>query len=173
MMKIKEYRNNTPKLIVSGNNKNTNLENKETNRINNSRQESVKVPEVCLGDTLMNPPQIDPFFTMMLINNKLVRNCMIDSGVAINIIPMGVMKQLGMWVDTNGGKCYAIDSRPVLVVGIMKDLELKLVAYPHIVNTIDITVIYTPPHFGMLSSRQWIVSMGGNVNLIYLTLKFQ
>jgi hypothetical protein len=89
MMKIKEYRDNTLKLIEVGNTKNTNPENKETNRIESSRKESVKVLEVYLSDTLVNLPKIDPFFTTMLINNKLVGNYMIDLGVSINIMLVG------------------------------------------------------------------------------------
>lgn len=88
---------------------------------------------------------------------------MIDSSTAINIMPVVVMKKLGMWVDTTSGKCYAMDSRHVLVVGIMKDVEVKLVTYPWVAHNIDIIVIDTPPHFGMLLSRQWIATVGGNV----------
>lgn len=130
MMKIKEYRNSVIQLISSGNDKSTNFENKGTSTKITNKQEKVKVLEVCLGEMLINPPQVDPFCTTLLINNKLVRNCIIDSGVSINIILVGVMKQLGMWVDTTGGKCYGMDSRHVLVIGIMKDVEVKLAAYP-------------------------------------------
>lgn len=78
---------------------------------------------------------------------------MIDSGTTINIMPVAVMKQLGMWVDTNEGKFYAMDSRPIQVVGVMKDVEIKLPTYPQVAYNIDITVIDTPPQFGMLLSR--------------------
>lgn len=97
---------------------------------------------------------------------------MIDSCVAINIMLVGVIKQLGMWVDTNGGKCYAMDNRPVPVVGIMKDVEVKLVAYPQVVYYIDITMIDARPHFGMLLSRKWTAIVGRNVqfDLSYATI---
>jgi hypothetical protein len=79
-------------LISNEANKDTNLKNKETTKIYNFRQGDRKIPKVFLGDTLINPPQNEPFFTKMLINNKLVRNFMIDLGATINIMPMGVMK---------------------------------------------------------------------------------
>jgi uncharacterized membrane protein SpoIIM required for sporulation len=75
-----------------------------------NKEERVNNFEVCLNDILSTPPQVDLFFTTLLINNKLLRNCMIDSGSAINIMPIGVMKQLGMCVDIIGGKCYAMDN---------------------------------------------------------------
>lgn len=53
-----------------------------------------------------------------------------------------------------GGKFYVMDSRHVSMVGIMKGVEVKLVAYPQATYTIDITMIDTPPHFGMLLSTQ-------------------
>lgn len=40
----------------------------------------------------------------MMINNKMVKNCIIDSGAAVNIMPEDVMKELGMHVDTPYGK---------------------------------------------------------------------
>lgn len=139
------------------------MENKEITKISNGNQGDVNIPKVCLGDTLMNPPKVNPFFTTLFISNKFVRNWMIDLGASINIIPVGVMKRLGMWVDTTGGKFYAMDSRHVPVVGIMKDVEVKLAAHPQAAYTIDITIIDTTPHFGMLLSRQWTTLVGGNV----------
>lgn len=153
MMKIKEYRDSVVQLITNGNEKHMNYENEVATKTI-SRQEKGNIPEVYLSDVLTNSPQVDPFFTTLLINKKLLRNCMIDSGAAINIMLVGVMKQLSMWVDTNGGKCYAMDNKPVPVVGIMKYVEVKLATYPQVAYNIDITVIDTPPRFGMLLSRQ-------------------
>ena len=36
---------------------------------------------------------------------------MIDSGVAANVMPYGVMKELGLSVTTVYGKYYAMDNR--------------------------------------------------------------
>ena len=112
-----------------------------------NRQEKINNLEVYLGDVLTTSPQVDSFFTTMLINNKLLRNYMIESGAAINIMLVGVMKQLGMWVDTCEGKCYAMDNRPVPMVGIMRGVEVKLATYPQVAYNIDITIIDTPPQF--------------------------
>lgn len=97
---------------------------------------------------------------------------MIDFGVAINIMLVGVMKQLGMWVDTNGGKCYAMEIKPIPIVGVMKDVEVKLATYAQATYNIDVTVIDTPPQVGMLLSRKWTIAVGGNVqfNLSFATI---
>jgi len=94
-----------------------------------------------------------------------VRNCMIDSGAAMNIMPITVMKELGMWVDTTFGRCYAMDNRSIPFIGIMRDVEIQLASYPEATYNIDITMVDIPPYYGMLLSRQWAMMAGGNVQL--------
>lgn len=65
----------------------------------------------------------------LLISNRLLKNCMIDSGAVVNIMPFEVMNELGMWVDTTYGKFYAMDNRYALVVGIMKDIEFIIATF--------------------------------------------
>lgn len=55
---------------------------------------------------------------------------MLDSGAKINIIFLGIMQQLGLWVDTTYGKCYSMDNRAIPVLGVLKNIELRLVACP-------------------------------------------
>lgn len=49
---------------------------------------------------------------------------MIDSGVSEYHVCY-VMKELGLDVDTPYGKCYSMENRLVLVVGIMKGIEFR------------------------------------------------
>lgn len=161
MMKVDEYRNTAIKFI-------SNMSSKQQNQI-----QAKKTPEVYLGDTLTkNPSQVDPFYTTLLINNKLVKNGMIDSGAAINIMPMAIMKELGLWVNTTYGKCYAMDNMSVPVVRVIWDVELKLAAYPEEKYITDITMVDNPPYYGMLLSRKWIAIVGGNfqLDLSYATI---
>lgn len=90
---------------------------------------------------------------------------MIDSSAVVNIMPADVMKELGMHVDTPYGKCYAMDNRSVLVVGIMKNVEFQFPACPDASYKTDITVFQEPPNYGMLLSRKWSNLVGGYVQL--------
>lgn len=90
---------------------------------------------------------------------------MIDSEATINVMPMGVLKELGMGVDTTFGKCYAMDNRFVPVVGVMRDVEFKLEECPEASYKTNITVVDVPPNYGMLLSRQWSNLIGGHVQL--------
>lgn len=90
---------------------------------------------------------------------------MIDSGAAANIMPYGVMKELGLSVTTIYGKCYAMDNREVPMIGTMRDVKVKIAAFPEATYKMDVIVTDTKPHYGMLLSRQWAVAVGGNVQL--------
>lgn len=37
-----------------------------------------------------------PFYISVVVNGLVLGNCMLDSGALTNIIPYGVMKQLGL-----------------------------------------------------------------------------
>lgn len=88
---------------------------------------------------------------------------MIDSGAAANVMPYGVMKELGLSVNTFYGKCYAMDKKEVPVVATIKDVEIKIAAFPKATYKVDVIVTDTKPRYGMLLSRQWVAVVGGNV----------
>lgn len=153
MMKIPEYKNSTMTLISEvsfGLNKIRHEKKDKSVDSGENKQPS----EIYLGTTLHDDPsRVDPFYLTLLINNKVMKNCMIDIGATINVMPLGVMKELGLEVDDNYGTCYAMDNRSVPVVGVLKDLEIKIASYREDTYKIDITVIDVPPSYGMLLSR--------------------
>ena len=63
-------------------------------------------------------------------------------------------------------------TREVEVIGIILGLQLKLVAYPQITFQMDILVIDVSDAWGMLLSRKWGVTLGGNIqmDLSYATI---
>ena len=65
-----------------------------------------------------------------------------------------------------------MDSREVEVIGIILGLQLKLAAYPQITFQMDILVIDVPDAWGMLLSRKWGATLGGNIqmDLSYATI---
>ncbi|KAH9302428.1 hypothetical protein KI387_014011, partial [Taxus chinensis] len=60
----------------------------------------------------------------------LLHNCMFDSGASCNLMPLEVMNELNIKVTTTYGKCTAMDSREVPVVGCVKGLVVQLAVYP-------------------------------------------
>ena len=64
-----------------------------------------------------------------------------------------------------------MDSKKIEVHGLIKDLQVHLVAFPDI-QIMDIVVIDVPDAWGMLLSRKWAVDLGSNLqmDLTYATI---
>jgi len=128
--------------------------------------EKDEIPEVYLGMTMTKcPSQVEPFYVSLVINGKVIRNCMLDSGASTNIMPLAIMQQAGLKIDKACGKCYAMDAREVPVIGIMKDVDFRLAAYPEKIYKMNITVVDIKPQYGMLLSRRWAALIGGSMQL--------
>lgn len=156
MMKFPNYMEETVKILSS----------KEDVNNENDARNNEEPPVVYLGTALnKNSSQVDLFYLTLLINKKLIKNCMIDSGATLNIMFADVMKELGLKLDTPYGKCYAMDNRSVPIVGIIKNVEFRFSTFPQISYRTDITVVEISASYGMLSSRQWSNLVGGHVQL--------
>lgn len=131
-----------------------------------------QIPQIFLGDSLVSHIEdIDPLFLSLIINQKTLKNCMIDSGVSNTIMPFKVMEALALKVDTKQGRCRGMDAREVPVIGTITALPFKLATYPKLELTMLVLVVDIPPHYGMLLSRKWSVVMGGSLQygLTYAT----
>ncbi|KAH9312413.1 hypothetical protein KI387_027448, partial [Taxus chinensis] len=52
-------------------------------------------PEVFLGTSLVESQlNVDPFFTTMIIKDRLLHNCMFNSGASCNVMPLEVMNEM-------------------------------------------------------------------------------
>jgi hypothetical protein len=56
-----------------------------------------------------------------------------------------------------------MDSKEMKVHGLVKDLQVKLKAYPDISIFMDVVVNDVPDVWGMLLYRKWIASLGGSI----------
>ncbi|KAH9295238.1 hypothetical protein KI387_038826 [Taxus chinensis] len=129
-------------------------------------EEPGEPPEVYLGTSLVESQlNVDPFFTTLIIKDRLLHNCMFDSRASCNVMPLEVMNELNIKVTTTYGKCTAMDSREVPVVGCVKGLVVQLAAYPGKNLKLDVVVVDCPAKWGMLLSRKWVASVGGNVQM--------
>jgi hypothetical protein len=71
-----------------------------------------------------------PFFISLIVNDLLLHNCMLDFGVSTNVMSLKVMNQLGLKTTRPYKNVHSMDSREIKVCGLIKDLHVKLVAYP-------------------------------------------
>jgi hypothetical protein len=120
-------------------------------------------------------PQYDehpPFFISLQVNNKLLNNCMLDSGVGASIMSLKVMRQLGLETTRPYRNVCGIESRAIPTHGVIENVKVHLDRYPEMVFLIDIVVIDVPDVWGMLLSRKFVATLGGTLqmDLTYATI---
>jgi hypothetical protein len=97
-----------------------------------------------------------PFYTSLNIHDKVLHNCLMDSGASHNLMPKAIMEDLILEVTRAYHDLYSFDSRRVQCLGVIKDLVVSLFQLPMKSMVMDIVVANVPLEFGMLLSRSWI-----------------
>jgi hypothetical protein len=113
-----------------------------------------------------------PFYLSLLVNNKVLHNCMLDSGASSNVMTKKVMEQLNLRISRPYHNICAMDSKMIEVHGLIKGLQVHLAVFPDIMFEMDIVVIDVPDAWGMLLSRKAAADLGGNLqmDLTYATI---
>jgi ribonuclease HI len=123
-------------------------------------------PTVVLGPMVEDRDDSSPpFYTSLNIHDKVLHNCLMDSGASHNLMPKIVMEELGLEVTKAYHDLYSFDSRRVQCLGVIKDLVVSLFQLPMKSVVMDIVVADVPPKFGMLLSRSWIKKLGGTLHM--------
>jgi hypothetical protein len=123
-------------------------------------------PAVILGPMVEDRHDSSPpFYTSLNIHDKVLHNCLMDSGASHNLMPKAVMEELGLEVTRAYHDLYSFDSRKVQCLGVIKDLVVSLFQLPMKSMVMDIVVADVPPKFGMLLSRSWIKRLGGTLQM--------
>jgi ribonuclease HI/uncharacterized small protein (DUF1192 family) len=123
-------------------------------------------PAVILGPMVEDRDDSSPpFYTSLNIHEKVLHNCLMDSGASHNLMPKAVMEELGLEVTRAYHELYSFDSRRVQCLGVIKDLAVSLFQLPMKSMIMDIVVADVPPKFGMLLSRSWIKRLGGTLQM--------
>jgi ribonuclease HI len=130
-------------------------------------------PAIILGPMVEDRDESSPpFYTSLNIHDKVLHNCLMDSGASHNLMPKIVMEELGLEVTRTYHDLYSFNSRRVQCLGVIKDLVVSLFQLPMKSVVMDIVVADVPPKFGMLLSRSWIKKLGGTLqmDLTYATI---
>jgi ribonuclease HI len=113
-----------------------------------------------------------PFYLSLLVNDKVLHKCMLDSGASSNVMTKKVMEQLNLRISRPYHNICALDSQTIEVFGLIKGLQVYLKAFPDIRIEMDIVVIDVLDLWGMLINRKSAADLGGNIqmDLSYATL---
>jgi hypothetical protein len=82
------------------------------------------------------------------VNDKVLHNCMLDSGASSNVMTMKVMEQLNLRISRPYHNICALDSQTIEVFGLIKGLQVHLAVFPDIMIEMDIVVIDVPRCLG-------------------------
>lgn len=96
------------------------------------------------------------------LGSDILHNYVLDSEASTNVMPLNVMRQLELEVHQPYRNVCGLDSRSMLVHGLIKDMVVRLAASPDISTIMDIVVIDLPPSYGMLVVTEVFCEFGWN-----------
>jgi hypothetical protein len=122
-----------------------------------------------IEDVLYSYP---PFYIYLNVHDKILHNCLMDSGSSHNAMPKVVMEELGLEITNPYQDLYSFDSKKVKCLGLIKYSVVSLAHLPMKSVVMDIIVVAIPPKFGMLLSKTWAKKVGGSLqmDLTYATI---
>ena len=106
-----------------------------------------------------------PFYISLNIHDKILHNCLLDSGVSHNLMPKAVMDELGLDITKPYHAIFSFEFRKVKCLGLIKDLVIHLSQLPSNSIVMDIVVANIPPKFGLLLSHSWSKRLGGTLQM--------
>ena len=93
--------------------------------------------------------------------NHNVHNCLVDSGSAVNVIPLEICKKINGKPKSTFCEVMQLDSSGVKVVGEMKNVLIRFSVNNKICQFIDITVANIPSGYGLILNRDWDTRLKG------------
>jgi ribonuclease HI len=108
---------------------------------------------------------IASFYITLNVHDRLLHNCMLDSGASHNVMPKSIMDKLGLEITGPYGDLHSFDSRRVKCMGMIKDLVVTLAQVQVKSVLMDVVIIDIPPKYGLILSRSWGAKLGGYLQL--------
>jgi hypothetical protein len=154
--------------------------------VNVPLKEAVKIPSIkeCFNTFFsgtaepMDPPimlQADhfriqygenpPFFMTLMMNNKYLNNCMLDTGAGANMMSLKVMQQMGLKVTRPYRNVCGFESKAIPTHGVVENVEVQLKEFPEKTVHTDIIVVDVSDVWGMLLSRKFGAMIGGSLEM--------
>lgn len=117
-----------------------------------------------LGMGKNKPPA---FYMTLEIDEYILHNCLVDSGAATTIVPKAVYDVMGLPLTRTSMGVLQLDSMLVKIVGVIKDVVLKVHKCPSVIITQEIMVVELSPLFGLCLSREFTAKIGGYLAMDY------
>jgi hypothetical protein len=130
-------------------------------------------PTIVLGHMIEDRDEsCPPFYISLNIHDKILHNCLLDSGASHNLMPKAVMEELGLEITKTYHDLFSFDSKRVKCFGLIKDLAVTLTSASMKMMVMDVVVADIPPKFGCLLFRSFMKRLGGTLqmDLSYATI---
>jgi len=101
----------------------------------------------------------------LMMNNKYLNNCMLDTGAGANMMSLKVMQQMGLKVTRPYRNVCGFESKAIPTHGVVENVEVHLKEFPEKTVHIDIIVVDVPDVWGMLLSRKFGAMIGGSLEM--------
>jgi hypothetical protein len=106
-------------------------------------------------DVIDLDPGVPPFYISILIFDFVLHNYVADTGARHNVMPLRVMRRLGLECTSPCKDLLALDSRTVETIGYIKYLSISYDQAPKVSMLINVIVADIPEAYGMLLGREW------------------
>ena len=111
-------------------------------------------PTVILGPMIEELDEsCPPFYISLNIHDKILHNCLLDSGSSHNLMPKAMMDELGLNITKPYHDLFSFDSRKVKCLGLIKDLVINLSQLPSKSIVMDTVVAGIPPNFRLKAEK--------------------
>jgi hypothetical protein len=131
-------------------------------------------PTIVLGPMIEDTDEsCPPFYIYLNIHDKILHNCLLDSGASHNLMPKAVMEELGLEITKTYHDLFSFDSKRFKCFGLIKYLAVTLTSASMKTMVMDVVVEDIPPKFGCLLSRYFMKRLGGTLQMDLHTPPFQ
>ena len=110
-------------------------------------------PVVTLGPVIEDLKDSCPLFYISLnILDKILHNCMLDSGACHNLMPKAVMDEISLSITKPYHNLFSFHSKKAKWLGLIKDIAVNLTQLPSKSVMMDNVVADIPQKYGLLLS---------------------
>jgi hypothetical protein len=104
-------------------------------------------------------------FMTLLVNNKILNNCMLDSRAGANMMSLKVMEKLGLKATRPYRNVCGFESRAIPTHGIVENVEVCLGKYLERVIHMGIVVVDFLDAWGILLPKKFVAVLGGTLEM--------
>lgn len=101
------------------------------------------------------------FYITLEIEGYVLNNCLVDSRVATTIIPKVVCDVMGLPMIRASIGVLQLNSTPIKIVGVIKDIVLKIHKCTSMIITQEVMVVELPPLFRLCLSKEFTAKIKG------------